>query len=174
MEMEKEMATHSSILAWKILRTEESGGLQPMGLQRVGIWAYAVTNPGVNALRTPVYAEMVNIVNGIPVTFNDYRFDLVNVKNVMNNFGYYNARPITKAMLTWWAYTMQDQPLYSLETILEIEHIYAKNRNEKSFPCNLLQPKVALERNLSRMRCYFARRYFRVAMPQYAALDCFF
>ena len=31
----KEMATHSSILAWKIPQTEESGGLQPMGLQRV-------------------------------------------------------------------------------------------------------------------------------------------
>ena len=26
------------------------------------IWAYAVTNPGVNALRGPVYAEMINIV----------------------------------------------------------------------------------------------------------------
>ena len=33
--LEKEMATHSSILAWKILWTEESGGLQSMGLQRV-------------------------------------------------------------------------------------------------------------------------------------------
>ena len=30
------MATHSSILAWRILRTEEPGGLQSMGLQRVG------------------------------------------------------------------------------------------------------------------------------------------
>ena len=33
--LEKEMATHSSILAWKILWTEEPGGLQSMGLQRV-------------------------------------------------------------------------------------------------------------------------------------------
>ena len=32
--LEKEMATHSSILAWKIPWTEESGGLQSMGLQR--------------------------------------------------------------------------------------------------------------------------------------------
>jgi len=31
--LEKEMATHSSILAWKILWTEEPGGLQSMGLQ---------------------------------------------------------------------------------------------------------------------------------------------
>ena len=33
--LEKEMATHSIILAWKIPWTEEPGGLQPMGLQRV-------------------------------------------------------------------------------------------------------------------------------------------
>ena len=34
--LEKEMATHSSILAWKISWTEESGGLHSMGSQRVG------------------------------------------------------------------------------------------------------------------------------------------
>ena len=33
---EKELATHSSVLAWRILWTEESGGLQSMGPQRVG------------------------------------------------------------------------------------------------------------------------------------------
>ena len=33
--LEKEMATHSSILAWKIPRTEETGGLQSMGSQRM-------------------------------------------------------------------------------------------------------------------------------------------
>ena len=33
--LEKGMATHSSILAWKIPWTEEPGGLQSMGLQRV-------------------------------------------------------------------------------------------------------------------------------------------
>ena len=31
--LEKEMATHSSILAWRIPRTEEPGRLQSMGLQ---------------------------------------------------------------------------------------------------------------------------------------------
>ena len=34
--LEKEMSTHSSILAWKISWTEEPGGLQSMGSQRVG------------------------------------------------------------------------------------------------------------------------------------------
>ena len=35
--LEKEMATHSSILAWRIPWTEEPGGLQSMGLQRGGL-----------------------------------------------------------------------------------------------------------------------------------------
>ena len=35
-QVEKEMANHSSTLAWRIPRTEEPGGLQSMGSQRVG------------------------------------------------------------------------------------------------------------------------------------------
>ena len=34
--LEKEMATHSSILTWRILWAEEPGGLQSTGSQRVG------------------------------------------------------------------------------------------------------------------------------------------
>ena len=34
--LEKEKATHSSVLAWRIPWTEEPGGLQSIGLQRVG------------------------------------------------------------------------------------------------------------------------------------------
>ena len=34
--LEKEMAIHSSVLTWEILWTEEPGGLQSMGPQRVG------------------------------------------------------------------------------------------------------------------------------------------
>ena len=38
--LEKEIATHSSILAWRIPWTEEPGGVQSMGSQRVGLdWA---------------------------------------------------------------------------------------------------------------------------------------
>ena len=38
--LEKEMASHSNILAWDIPWTEEPSGLQPMGLQRIGCdWA---------------------------------------------------------------------------------------------------------------------------------------
>lgn len=95
------------------------------------IWTYAVSNPGVNALRTPVYAEMVNIVNDKPVEFAKYKFAADTVRSMFDNFSFNNSRPITRAMITWWAFQNEEQPLLSLETIFEIEHIYAKNRYEK-------------------------------------------
>ena len=50
--LEKEMATHSSILAWRISWMEEPGGLQSMGSQRVGHdWATSLTHDiGVESL----------------------------------------------------------------------------------------------------------------------------
>ena len=100
------------------------------------IWTYAVINPGVNMLRTPVYAEMVNIVNNKPVSFDDSLFDLVSVKTAFQNFSFNNIRPITKAMLAWWAFLDDGQDLLPLETILEIEHIYAKSRQDKEHSLN--------------------------------------
>lgn len=119
------------------------------------IWTYAVVNPGVNALRTPVYAEMVNIVNDQPVTFADYRFDAEKVRSMFDNFSFHNARPITKAMLTWWAFEDDRQGLLSLENRYEIEHIYARNRQDKerslTNPNNLkaLGNKALLEKRIN-------------------------
>lgn len=95
------------------------------------IWAYAVTNPGVNALRTPIFAEMINIVNGQPITFKEFLFNTQQVQNAFQNYSFSNNRAITKSMLTWWAYQDEDQVLLPLESVLEIEHIYARNRYEK-------------------------------------------
>ena len=95
------------------------------------IWTYAVTNPGVNALRTPVYTEMVNIVNNRPISFDGFKFEPTTVKSMFANFTFSNVRPITKSMLAWWAFQDDAQELISLETVLEIEHIYARNRLDK-------------------------------------------
>ena len=46
---EKEIATHSSILAWEIPWTEEPGRLQSMGSQRVG--HHLATKPPANTVR---------------------------------------------------------------------------------------------------------------------------
>ena len=95
------------------------------------IWTYAVTTPGVNALRTPVYAEMINLVNNKPVTFADFKFDAGKVRSMFSNFSFNNSRPITKSMISWWAYQDESQELLPLETVLEIEHIYARSRQDK-------------------------------------------
>ena len=119
------------------------------------IWAYAVTNPGVNALRTPIFAEMINIVTGKPVRFSDYLFDTQKLQNAFDNYTFSNNRAITKAMLTWWAFQNSSQELLSLESVLEIEHIYARSRQEKehslSNPRNVesLGNKVLLEKRIN-------------------------
>lgn len=94
------------------------------------IWTYAFYNPGVNALRTPIYDEMINIINDLDVTFDKYRFDRESVKQSLLNFSFYNRRPITKSMLAWWAFTNEQQAYLPLEQQFEIEHIYAKNRQD--------------------------------------------
>lgn len=95
------------------------------------VWTYAVTNPGVNALRTPVYAEMINIVNAKPIVFQGYLFDKSHVENMLKNYVFSNSRAITKSMLMWWAFQQSGQELLSLESVFEIEHIFAKNRQDK-------------------------------------------
>lgn len=95
------------------------------------IWTYAVTTPGVNALRTPIYAEMINLVNNKPITFADFKFEADKVRSMFSNFSFHNSRPITKSMIAWWAFQQDNQELLSLETVLEIEHIYARNRQDK-------------------------------------------
>ena len=59
--LEKEMATHSSILAWRISWTEEPGGLQSMGSQRVRHdWT---TNTPTCCTKDIVYMERHNVDN---------------------------------------------------------------------------------------------------------------
>ena len=94
------------------------------------IWTYAFYNPGVNALRTPIYAEMIKIINNQDVTFEEYKFDKDSVKQSLLNYSFDNRRPITKSMLAWWAFTNKEQAYVSLDQVFEIEHIYAKNRQD--------------------------------------------
>lgn len=94
------------------------------------IWMYALDRPGVNALRSPAYPEMINIVNDVSVEFKDYKFLEESVRNQLETFVFTNGRPITKSMLAWWAFENEEQKLMKIETVLEIEHIYPKKRQE--------------------------------------------
>lgn len=119
------------------------------------IWAYAFVRPGVNALRTPAYPEMINIVNGLPVEFKDFKFEEENVRNIIDNYAFTNGRPITKSILAWWAYNNESQQLIPADTTLEIEHIYPRKRqeNEKSLSDNKnlesLGNKALLEKSIN-------------------------
>lgn len=93
------------------------------------IFAYAITNPWVNALRTPVYAEMINVVENKEVTFDSYRFRTELLKSNLINYEFLNQRPITKSILTWRAFSNPNQKLVDKKDIFEIEHIFARNRN---------------------------------------------
>lgn len=94
------------------------------------IFAYAITNPGVNALRTPVYDEMVNIVNGSEVTFSKYKFNLMQARSFVENYAFTNQRSVTRSMITWYAYTFPEQQLLNTREIYHLEHIYPKKRQE--------------------------------------------
>ena len=92
------------------------------------IWAYSIFKPGVNSLRTPVYAEMLNLVENRDVEFANFKFDRDNIRSMFNNYAFFNARPITKAILAWWAFNDNNQELMKLETQFDTEHIFARNR----------------------------------------------
>ncbi|MCM1244830.1 MAG: DUF262 domain-containing HNH endonuclease family protein [Roseburia sp.] len=119
------------------------------------IWMYAFVRPGVNALRSPVYPEMIEIVSNRVVDFEEYRFDVEVVRNAIENYVFTNGRPITKSMLAWWAYNNKKQELISLDMPLEIEHIFPRKRqeNEGGFieESNLesLGNKVLLEKSIN-------------------------
>jgi hypothetical protein len=94
------------------------------------VWAYSFSNPGVNALRTPVYAEMINIVTNKNINFDEHKFEENNLKIAINSFEFKNGRPITRSMLTWWAFINENQTTPTLSTNFDIEHIFARKRQE--------------------------------------------
>ena len=118
------------------------------------IWAYSVFKPGVNSLRTPVYAEMLKIIEGKPVDFANFKFDEQQISNMFRDYNFYNMRPITKSMLAWWAYSDPKQELMKIETSYDIEHIFARNRayhdtlqNKKCM--DMLGNKALLEKRIN-------------------------
>lgn len=118
------------------------------------IWAYALTNPGVNALRRPIYREMVNLINGKEVTFSDFKFDRANLESIIRSYRFLNQRQITRSMITWWAYQHNQQVLLPLKSKFDIEHIYARNRvkNEplkEAWNAELLGNKSLLEQRIN-------------------------
>ena len=69
--LEKEMATHSSTIAWKIPWTEEPGRLQSMGSQRVGhdcatSLSHALTRNAEEAEIAQLYEDLLDLLELTP------------------------------------------------------------------------------------------------------------
>lgn len=94
------------------------------------VWGFSFINPGVNALRTPVYAEMINVVTDKEVNFDEHKFEENTLRIAINNFEFKNGRPITRSMLTWWAFNNDNQIIPTINTNFDIEHIFARKRQE--------------------------------------------
>ena len=74
---------------------------------------------------------MVNIVEGKKVTFENFKFDRDKLRGILENFPFSNQKAITRSILTWFAFHYEEQRLFSLESRLDIEHIYARKRHEQ-------------------------------------------
>ena len=94
------------------------------------VWGYAVVRPGVNALRTPLFAEMLNIVNMREVNFSEFKFDPEQTRSALVIYDFKNGRPITKSMLALRMMLGRDQMLPKLSQQFDIEHIYPRKRQE--------------------------------------------
>lgn len=107
------------------------------------VYAYSLTNPGVNALRTPVYAEMIKVYGKQSCDFSDFRFEENHIRKVLENYKFTNNRLVTRSLITWYAFTFEGQERPSSDIIgFDIEHIYAKERHNKE---NKLQDPEKLE-----------------------------
>ncbi len=118
-------------------------------------FAYAIAHPGVGALRTPAFDEMLNIVNHREVTFSKFRLPHDNTRRSFENYQFTNHRDITRSMITWYAFTFPNQELPRLDDNYQIEHIFAKKRQERMPELSdermleLLGNKVLLERHIN-------------------------
>lgn len=118
------------------------------------IFGYAIERPGVNALRGPVYPEMVNIVQHRPVTFSNHLFCSDDIGARFHAYAFTNQRPVTKSMLMWWAFRDPEQQVVDADVKFEIEHIYAKRRAQDEplgVPANIeaLGNKAILEKRIN-------------------------
>ena len=66
---------------------------------------YAITNPGVQAIRRPFFVEFQNILHGRPLEFRLFKQQEKLLRERLNQTNFSNQRAITGAMLAWWTFT---------------------------------------------------------------------
>ena len=118
--LEEEMATHCSILAWKIPGTGEPGGLQSMGLQRVrhvlatecACYRKVQMNILSNSMHTHIHShicihvhmasQVVLVVKNLPVTAEDVRKDVGSIPRSGRSPGGGHGNPLQYFLSVPW------------------------------------------------------------------------
>lgn len=90
----------------------------------------AIVQPGVQSIRRPFFLEFKNILHGNELNFRFFKQNKSELEYKLNSMKFSNTKPLTRAMLVWWLFQNEEQELPPIDTKLEIEHIYAKNRAE--------------------------------------------
>lgn len=115
---------------------------------------HSIANPGTHNIRRPFFVEFPNILHGMELKFNDAIQNRKFLIEQLRNTTFSQAKKITRAMLVWWMFQQEKQELPPLDTRLEVEHIYAKNRHD-SEPLSsdeileLLGNKALLEKRIN-------------------------
>ncbi len=112
------------------------------------IWATTILDPGVSYLRTPLYKEMLRIVNGQEVTFEAYRFNADNLLAAMQKYKFSGKKRMTRSMLAWWTMLDKEQSVPLLTTIFETEHLSKKGKTVNPDTYEMLGNKSLLERRI--------------------------
>ena len=113
----------------------------------------AVLDLGKQTIRRSFVKEFKDIYNGEPLEFDvQFKGQKDIVKRRLSEMNFSNAKPITRAMLAWWTFRDDAQELPPIDTVLEIEHIYAVKRlpplsDEKILQC--LGNKALLEKQIN-------------------------
>lgn len=89
----------------------------------------AVLELGTQNIRCPFVLEFKDIFHGEPLNFDaQFKPHEKILRRRLEEMRFSNSKSITRAMLAWWTFRNPAQDLPPINTKLEIEHIYAKNR----------------------------------------------
>jgi hypothetical protein len=89
------------------------------------------------------------------VTFIKYQFNESQARSFFDNYRYTNLRPITRAILTWYAFSFDTQLLPNLEEKFDLKHIFPSKRQQMEHSLSdensldLLGNKILLEKSIN-------------------------
>ena len=92
------------------------------------IMGFSLMGKFVSDFRAPLYAEMLNVVNGSEIEFQRDKFDLERLKNAFLHYEFTQKKVLTKMMLVWWAFLNDEQQIIKLSQKLEVNYIYPEER----------------------------------------------